>query len=136
MSESDTSSAAADDLARRVAELEDRLGQLYDESALASDLDVVWIIVSAVLVFFMQVGFAMLEVGSVSSKNTKAVLLKNIGDASLGAICWWLVGFGLAFGEDAHGFIGTNMFALHGGESRFGTSGLKEAEWVFDWAFA
>lgn len=52
------------------------------------------------------------------------------------AICWWLVGFGLAFGEDAHGFIGTSLFALNGGESRFGTSGLKEAEWVFDWAFA
>lgn len=58
------------------------------------------------------------------------------GDGEIRAICWWLVGFGLAFGDDAHGFIGTSVFALHGGESRFGTSGLKEAEWVFDWAFA
>lgn len=52
------------------------------------------------------------------------------------ALSWWLVGFALAYGEDSHGFIGTNVFALSGGESRFGTTGLKEAEWVFDWAFA
>lgn len=49
------------ELERRVAELEDRLGELYADSAMASDLDVVWIIVSAVLVFFMQVGFAMVS---------------------------------------------------------------------------
>ncbi len=34
-----------------------------------------------------------------SIKNTKNILIKNIGDASLGAICWWLLGFGVAFGE-------------------------------------
>ena len=46
------------DIERRVAELEARMA----ESATASDLDVVWIILSAVLVFFMQVGFAMVSV--------------------------------------------------------------------------
>ena len=34
-----------------------------------------------------------------SIKNTKNILIKNIGDASLGAICWWLLGYGVAFGE-------------------------------------
>ncbi|CAM9806871.1 unnamed protein product, partial [Hapterophycus canaliculatus] len=74
--------------------------------------------------------------GSVSPKNTKAVLLKNIGDASLGALSWWLVGFALAYGKDSHGFIGTSFFALTGGDSDFDSAGRKEAEWVFDWAFA
>jgi len=40
------------------------------------------------LVFFMQTGFAMLEVGSVDAKNTRNILLKNVLDASLGAIVW------------------------------------------------
>ena len=39
------------------------------------------------------------QVGCVSIKNTKNILIKNIGDASLGAICWWLFGYGVAFGE-------------------------------------
>lgn len=55
------SSSSPGELERRVAELEERFGDLYADSALASDLDVVWIIVSAVLVFFMQVGFAMVS---------------------------------------------------------------------------
>lgn len=55
------------ELERRVAELEERIGELYAGSAMASDLDVVWITVSAVLVFFMQVGFAM-----VSDRNCRS----------------------------------------------------------------
>ena len=51
--------------------------------------------IGAILVFFMQVGFAMLEVGSVEAKNTRNILLKNVLDASLGAIIWWLLGFGV-----------------------------------------
>lgn len=39
------------------------------------------------------------QVGSVSIKNTKNILIKNVGDASLGAICWWLFGYGVAFGK-------------------------------------
>jgi len=39
------------------------------------------------------------QVGSVSVKNTKNILIKNIGDAALGAIFWWLLGFGVAFGD-------------------------------------
>ena len=49
------------ELEQRVAQLEERFGELDPDSAMASDLDVVWIIVSAVLVFFMQVGFAMVS---------------------------------------------------------------------------
>lgn len=49
-------------------------------------------------------------------------------------MCWWLVGFALAFGEDRWGIIGVDMFALVGGSEM--EPGRKEAEWMFDWAFA
>lgn len=41
------------------------------------------------------------QVGSVSIRNTKNILIKNIGDAALGAIFWWLLGYGVAFGDSA-----------------------------------
>ena len=52
--------------------------------ALASDVDAFWLMFGAILVFFMQTGFAMLEVGSVQAKNTKNILIKNIFDAAIG----------------------------------------------------
>ncbi|CAN0085679.1 unnamed protein product, partial [Discosporangium mesarthrocarpum] len=109
-------------------------------AAIQADLDTLWLMIGAILVFFMQTGFAMLEVGSVSIKNTKNILIKNIGDASLGAICWWLLGFGVAFGTDKGRFIGSDSFALKGKlfESDDGTltNGYSYASWLFQWAFA
>ncbi|CAM9600973.1 unnamed protein product [Discosporangium mesarthrocarpum] len=84
----------------------------------------------------MQVGFAMLEVGTVSSKNSKSVLLKNIGDATLGAISWWLVGYGLAYGGNGGGFVGSQGFALKGANFDGGRGGFELAGWVFSWSFA
>ncbi|CAN0065812.1 unnamed protein product [Pylaiella littoralis] len=80
------------------------------------------------------------QVGSVSVKNTKNILIKNIGDASLGAICWWLLGYGFSFGESKGRFIGSDSFALKGPtfESDDGTltNGYAYAGWLFQWAFA
>jgi hypothetical protein len=65
------------------------------------------------LVFFMQAGFAMLEVGIVQPKNATNILFKNLIDASLAAITWWLVGYGVAFGTDnGNHFIGTDNYAI------------------------
>merc|ERR1719198_1648965 len=58
----------------------------------------------ACLVFLMQAGFAMLEAGSIRSKNVKNVLLKNLVDACVGAIIWYLVGYGIIGG--GNDFIG------------------------------
>ena len=46
----------------------------------------------------------MLEVGAVDVKNTRNILLKNVLDASIGAVIWWLVGFGIATGTSGNGF--------------------------------
>lgn len=66
------------------------------------DVNSFWVMFGAVLVFFMQTGFAMLEVGSVQRKNQRNILIKNVFDAALGSIIFWLYGYGIAFGIDVH----------------------------------
>jgi Amt family ammonium transporter len=77
----------------------------------------------------------MLEVGSVNVKNTRNILLKNVLDASIGAVIWWLVGFGIATGTSENGFFGTDRYGLTAAEFMDG-SGYTYATWLFQWAFA
>ena len=63
--------------------------------------DTVWVIVAAVLVMFMQAGFAMLEVGFSRMKNVGTVVAKVITNFSVASIAYWAVGFALAFGAAA-----------------------------------
>jgi Amt family ammonium transporter len=60
--------------------------------------DAIFFMLCATLVFIMQVGFALLEVGSVSVKNTKNILLKNIMDLCVSAISFYLIGYGFGYG--------------------------------------
>ena len=55
--------------------------------------------VSGIIIFFMQAGFALLESGSVRHKNYQNILLKNIMDACVGGIVFWMWGYSLAFGR-------------------------------------
>lgn len=73
-------------------------------------MDSLWLLVSAFLVFLMQAGFLCLESGMVRSKNSINVAAKNITDFTLASAIFWLVGFGLMFGQSAGGWIGTNNF--------------------------
>ena len=52
-----------------------------------------------------QAGFALVEVGSVRMKNTKNILIKNMLDACIGALSFWLIGYAFAFGTN-NSFIG------------------------------
>lgn len=94
-------------------------------------VDKMFVLFSGYLVFIMQCGFAMLTAGSVRTKNTKNVLLKNVLDACVGAIAYWLFGYAFAYGEGggAQKFIGAGNFALSGGFDDFTT-------FFFQWAFA
>lgn len=58
------------------------------------------------LVFFMQLGFVSLEVGSGRAKNVRNILLKNTVDVMLCGLCWWFWGFAFAYGDSAEGVIG------------------------------
>jgi Amt family ammonium transporter len=70
-------------------------------------IDTVWILLSAMLVFLMQLGFSLVESGFTRSKNTTNILMKNLLDFSTGSILFWLTGFGIMFGPDIAGLVGT-----------------------------
>ena len=70
------------------------------ENGLDDAIDCMWYIYCGTLVFLMQAGFGMLEVGSVRKKNSRNILIKNFMDASIGAIMWWFSGYAIAFGRD------------------------------------
>jgi ammonium transporter, Amt family len=73
-------------------------------------LDTIWVLVAAVLVFFMQAGFAMVEAGFTRAKNVGNIIMKNFMDLSIGSLTFWLVGFSIMFGSSLGGFIGLPNF--------------------------
>ena len=79
-----------------------------------SSVDTIWVLLGAVLVFFMQAGFAMVETGFTRAKNAGNIVMKNMMDLSLGTIVFWILGFGLMFGKDLGGVIGTPDFLVQG----------------------
>lgn len=82
------------------------------EQVIELNLNTVWVVMAAALVFFMQAGFALLESGMSRSKNAVNVMMKNYMDVCLGSLLFWLVGYGIMFGENFSGFIGMSHFAL------------------------
>ena len=74
----------------------------------------VWFMIGALLVFFMQCGFAMVETGFTRAKNAGNIIMKNLMDFCIGTVVFSLLGFGLMMSEDyVAGFIGVpnlNMF--------------------------
>src|SRR6266487_3129248 len=70
----------------------------------------VWVVIAAVLVMFMQAGFAFLEAGLTRMKNAAHIAGKNVLIFGICSLVYWLVGFGIAFG-DGNSIIGTHGFA-------------------------
>ena len=62
-----------------------------------SATDVIWVLVAAILVFFMQAGFALCEAGLTRAKNTGNILVNNMMDFCIGTPGLWLIGFGYLF---------------------------------------
>lgn len=77
-------------------------------------VDTIWVLIGAFLVFSMQPGFAMVETGFTRAKNAANIVMKNVMDMSLGSIIFWVLGFGLMFGADMGGFVGTPDFFVTG----------------------
>ena len=73
----------------------------------------VWFIIGAVLVWFMQCGFAMVETGFTRAKNAGNIIMKNLMDFCLGTIVFVLLGAGLLMGENAlGGFLGVPDYSM------------------------
>lgn len=99
---------------------------------LSLSLDTVWMLLAAMLVFFMQPGFALCEAGFTRSKNTANILFKNFVDFMLGSLLFWFLGFGFMFGSDGAGFIGMPNF----GDLSFYSSDLPvEGFLIFETVF-
>ena len=99
-----------------------------------SHLDYVWTLVAAVLVFFMQAGFAMVEAGFTRAKNAINIMMKNLMDFSMGSLAFWALGFGLMFGVSKSGWIGTSGFFLS--DFQAGGDPWVLAFWMFQVVFA
>ncbi|MFD2113885.1 ammonium transporter [Thiorhodococcus fuscus] len=78
--------------------------------SVSARLDLIWVLVSAGLVFLMQAGFTALESGLVRAKNSYNVAIKNISDFLVAVILYWLIGFALMFGSSQNGWIGLGGF--------------------------
>ena len=70
-------------------------------------LDLMWIVICGILVFFMQAGFTLVEVGFTRSKNAGNIIMKNIMDLCIGSIGFWAIGYTVMYGETIGSFIGT-----------------------------
>jgi ammonium transporter len=81
-------------------------------------VDVAWLLLCAALVLVMQAGFTALESGLVRAKNSINVAIKNFTNFLVAASLFWLFGFGLMFGSDSGGLIGTSSF-LYDGDGTF-----------------
>ncbi|MDN5348126.1 MAG: ammonium transporter, Amt family [Clostridia bacterium] len=79
---------------------------------LATAINTMWTLLAAFLVFLMHAGFTMVESGFTRSKNTVNIVMKNFMTVALGVVIFFIVGFGLAFGADKGGFLGTTGFWL------------------------
>lgn len=99
-----------------------------DIQAITTNLNVVWTLVAAVLVFWMQAGFAMVETGFTRAKNSVNILMKNLMDFCIGSIAFYVIGFGLMFGAAKSGLVGTDLFFMKG---IVGSGGGSEWGWTF-----
>jgi len=83
----------------------------YNES-----LDTIWMLLAALLVFFMHAGFSLLEAGSVRFKNTQNILTKNLIVITVGFLCWYATGWAFAYGvpENPNKFMGSTGFFADG----------------------
>lgn len=79
---------------------------------LVSGIDTVWVLLAAILIFMMQMGFASVEAGFTRSKNTANILMKNLLDFCFGSLLFWLFGFRIMFGADAFAGLIADPFAL------------------------
>ncbi|MEL6444116.1 MAG: ammonium transporter [Bacteroidota bacterium] len=92
------------------------------------NLNYVWTIIAAAMVFFMQAGFALLETGFTRAKNAANIIMKNVMDVGAGSLVFFAVGFALMFGTTAGGWIGTDGFFLKGIEG-------QDQSWIYAFFF-
>jgi len=96
-------------------------------AAVQTNLNVVWTLIAAILVFMMQAGFALVETGFTRAKNAANIMMKNLMDFAAGSLAFYILGAALMFGASKlGGWLGW------GG---LGMPSLATGEGVWDWTF-
>ena len=113
---------------------------LAQEAAISAEsvqknLDNVFVLLAAVLVIFMQAGFALVEAGLTRAKSVANIMMKNLMDFCAGALAFFAFGYAIAFGPDGNGFIGSGGWFLGDGAFNYGTLTVP-VTFVFQVAFA
>lgn len=101
-----------------------------------ANANILWTLVAAILVMFMQAGFAMVEAGFTRAKNAGNILMKNYIDFAAGAVAFFLFGFAIMFGNDFSGIFGTSGFALGGATGADADGQWTLTFWFFQSVFA
>ncbi len=108
--------------------------QALTPETVQGNLDNTFVLLAAVLVIFMQAGFALVEAGFTRAKNVANIMMKNLMDFMVGLIAFFVVGFAIAFGPASETgikqFIGTKGFFLGAGADTY-TSGTTLNVFVF-----
>ncbi|MCQ2217320.1 MAG: ammonium transporter [Paludibacteraceae bacterium] len=125
-----TDSVAATATAEAVAPVAETVAE--EAASPIIPLDTVWVLIAAMLVFFMQPGFALVEAGLTRTKNTANILMKNFMDFSAGSVLFWFLGFSIMFG--AGDFLGWNGFGISDVENPCGNL-PKECYFIFQTVF-
>ena len=114
----------------------------YDAAAAVNEsayaIDNMFLMLAAVLVLFMQAGFAMVESGFNQAKNTVNILFKNLMDLCIGMILFFIVGYGLMYPGDGNGFLAFGQFGIGGIGADVAEAGAlaPQVDWLFQVAFA
>lgn len=99
-----------------------------------TNLDNVFVLLSAILVIFMQAGFALVESGLTRAKSVANIMMKNLMDFCAGALAFFAVGYAIAFGE-GNDFFGSGGWFLGDGAFQYGTLTVP-VTFIFQVAFA
>ncbi len=99
-----------------------------------TNLDNVFVLLSAILVIFMQAGFALVESGLTRAKSVANIMMKNLMDFCAGALAFFAVGYAIAFGE-GNDFFGSEGWFLGDGAFQYGTLTMP-VTFIFQVAFA
>jgi len=87
-----------------------------DTAAIEGDMGMLWMLISGILVFFMQAGFFLVESGMTDSKNAVNIAMKNFLDIAVGSLAFWFIGYSLMYGADqSGGFFHFGGFAFSQG---------------------
>lgn len=119
----------------------------YDAAAAVNEsayaIDNMFLMLAAVLVLFMQAGFAMVESGFNQAKNTVNILFKNLMDLCIGMILFFIIGFGImypaSYGIETNPYLNFGGFGIYKPAADFIAAGgalAPQVDWLFQVAFA